>query len=659
MENISTNKSKGSFVLAKIRKFGGFMNGMVMPNLGAFVGWGLMAALFIPNGWLPNKHLNELIGPILNYVFPLLIGYTAGYNIHGQRGGVIGLFTTMGVVIGADITMISGAMIMGPLSAFLLKKFDEKIEGKIKPGFEMFINNFSIGILGVILCIFAYLSIRPAIRGLIAVLMAGVQWTTKNNLIPLLSVFMAPAQVLFLNNVINHGILAPIGYVQAAEVGKSIMFLVDTNNGPLLGTLLAFSLLGGPKAKKTAPMAMFIAGIAGIGEVYFPFVLGHPIMLFATMGGLAVSLYLQVLLGGGLIGVASPGSLINIFLMTPRDALFANIVSIAAGFIVSALIGSFLLKTFGTGEDYDSNLKLDADSKKVKTVNDYSKSAASSMSLDKLKQLDKPVQKIIVACDSGMGSSAFGATTLKGLLKKEGLTGIQVLNSSANDIDPNSDIVVTLDSLIDRAKLSGKNPEIAYIPVNNFIKENDYEKVVDFVKVRNSGNKHVITNKNVSGNKENDFDLSILNKENIVLNQNFTNKEEAIKQAGKILVDHHYVNGKYIDEMLERENRLTTYLGNNVAIPHGLKESQDNILNSGISIIQIPEGVDFGDGNIAYVVAGIAGKDNTHLDILQNLSIVFKDQENVDKIRNAQDKNTIINIFKNAKLIKNTKGMII
>lgn len=651
MEFSNTNDSNSSTVLAKIRKFGGFMSGMVMPNLGAFVGWGLMAAIFIPNGWFPNEHINELTAPILNYVFPLLIGYTAGYNVHGQRGGVIGLFTTMGVVVGADITMISGAMLMGPLSAYLLKKIDQQLEGRIKPGFEMFVNNFSIGILGAVLCILAYLSIGPAIRGIIALLTAGVQWSTDNNLIPLLSVFMAPAQVLFLNNVVNHGILAPIGYAQAAELGRSIMFLVDTNNGPLLGTLFSFALFGGHKAKKTAPMAMFIAGIAGIGEVYFPFVLGHPIMVFATMGGLTVSLYLQVLLGGGLIGVASPGSLINIFLMTPRESLFANIVSIAAGFIVSALIGTFLLKTFGTGEDNDPNLEMNVGGRKVKTVNEYSKTSTPKVSLEKLMKLDKPVQKVIVACDSGMGSSAFGATTLKGLLKKEGLEGIKVLNSSANKIDSDSDVVITLDSLIKRAKLSGKNPEIAYISINNFIKEDDYKEAVDFIKARNLeaeiDNEREITANNEE--VEEVFNMSILNVKNIQLNQLYNNKNEAIKQAGRILVDNGYVTEEYIAQMIEREKRLTTYLGNNVAIPHGLEDSRGAVKKSGVSILQVPGGVEFSDGNIAYVIIGIAGKDNTHLEILQNLSIVLKDEENVEKIRQADDENEIMDIFKNAR----------
>lgn len=638
MEMNISGGSSGSGVLAKIRRFGGFMSGMVMPNLGAFVGWGIMAALFIPNGWLPNEQLNELVGPILNYVFPLLIGYTAGYNIHGQRGGVIGLFASMGVVVGSDITMISGAMIMGPLAAWVLKKFDQAIDGKIKPGFEMFVNNFSLGIIGAIFTIVAFLSVGPAIRGLVAILTAGVQWATDNRMIPALSIFMAPAQVLFLNNVVNHGILAPIGYAQAAELGKSIMFLVDTNNGPLLGTLFSIALFGRGKSKNTAPMAMFIAGIAGIGEVYFPFVLGNPIMVFATMGGLAVSLYLQVLLGGGLIGVASPGSLINIALMTPKDAIFANFVSILAGFIVSTLIGMFLLKTFGSGED---SKEYAVGNRKVKSVADFAKQSAKQTAL--LKEMDAAVQKIIVACDSGMGSSAMGASVLKNLLKKENLTGITVLNSSANKIDSDADLVITLDSLIERAKISGDNDQIAYIPINNFLKESDYDEALAFVKERNQHGPVQDTAEAIEDGAM--IDRKILNEANILLNQSFKNVEEAIVASGQILVDKGYVTKDYIDQMLERNQRLPVYVGNHVAIPHGLEESRGAIKESGVSIVQVPEGVAFPDGEIAYVFIGIAGKDNSHLEILSVITSSLIDEENVERICKAATAKEIMDVF--------------
>ena len=610
--------------LDRIRKFGGHMSGMVMPNLGAFVGWGLLAALFIPTGWIPNEKLNEMAGPILNYLLPLLIGYTAGYNIHGQRGGVIGAFTTMGVIVGSDITMFSGAMIMGPFSSWILKKFDRAVEGKIKPGFEMLINNFSLGILGFALAILGYLIIGPVVNAIIAFLTAGINFLIAKKLIPLLAVFMCPAQVLFLNNAVNHGIISPIAFAQAQEAGKSLMFLLDSNCGPLLGTLCSIAVFGKGKAKETAPMAMFIAGIAGIGEVYFPFVLANPIMIFATMGGLATSLLLLVVLGGGLVGMPSPGSLINIALMTPKDAAVANVLAIGAGFAVALLIGSFILKTIGSPEE-EADLAVagvDMGTKAEKPEATFKKHKPS---------LGGAIRYIIVACDSGMGSSAMGASVLKNRLQKEGYKDIKVKNSSASRIDPDADMIITLEGLIERAKLSVDNTGKEFLAINNFLKEADYDRALEVIEDRNGKEKV----------------KPILSEENIALNVKVKDKEEAIRYAGKILMENAYTTPKYIEHMLERQRRFSVYIGNHLAIPHGIESSDSEIYTSGLSVVQVPEGVDFGDGNIAYVVIGIAGKDGTHLNMLSNIALICAEEENIEKMRRAENKQEIMEILKN------------
>lgn len=613
-------------VLDKIRKFGGYMSGMVMPNLGAFVGWGLLAALFIPAGWIPNERLNEMVSPILNYLLPLLIGYTAGYNIHGQRGGVIGAFTTMGVIVGSDVTMFSGAMIMGPLSSWLLKKFDKAVEGKVKPGFEMFVNNFSLGILGFALAIAGYFVIGPIVNAIIAVLTAGINFLIQKRLIPFLSVFMCPAQVLFLNNAVNHGIISPIAYAQAVETGKSLMFLLDSNCGPLLGTLCSIALFGKGKAKETAPMAMFIAGIAGIGEVYFPFVLANPIMIFATMGGLATSLFLLVVLGGGLAGMPSPGSLINIALMTPKDAVFANIVAIAAGFCVALLIGSFLLKTIGSPEEADlsvAGIDLGAEH----NVPTAGKTEESSSGIADTGTL---IKYIVVACDSGMGSSAMGASVLKNRLRKEGYGDIEVVNAPANHIDPKADMVITLEGLLERAKMSVGNEGKIFLPINNFLKESDYDEALKIIQRQNEG-------ENVK---------PILTEDNIQLSAKVKTKEEAIRRVGEILVQNGYTTPVYIDHMQEREKRFSVYIGNHLAIPHGIESSDQEIYTSGLAVLQVPDGVEF-DGNIAYIVIGIAGKNGTHLNMLSNIALICADEENIEKMRNADTKKEIMDILKN------------
>ncbi|WP_244582976.1 PTS mannitol transporter subunit EIICBA [Escherichia coli] len=344
----------------------------------------------------------------------------------------------------------------------------------------MFVNNFSLGIIGLLCAIFAYMTVGPVIRVLIVIITSGVNWCTSHNLLPLLSVFMAPAQVLFLNNVVNHGILAPIGFAQVPELGKSIMFLVDTNNGPLLGTLMAIALFGRSRAKKTAPMAMFIAGIAGIGEVYFPFVLANPLLVFATMGGLAVSLFLQVIMGGGLIGVASPGSLIAIAMMTPKSAIIANLVSISAGFVVSCTLGWLILKISPGSEDDDEENPVIVGGRQVRSVSDF----VPGISNVTAATSNKTVQRILVACDSGMGSSAMGASVLRKRLKAEGLDYITVVNDSANRVGRDYDIVITLSGLLERARLSCENENTVFMTVKNFIKLSDYDEAVSYIKTQ-------------------------------------------------------------------------------------------------------------------------------------------------------------------------------
>ena len=462
-------------ILAKIRKFGGYMSNMVMPNLGAFVGWGIIAALFIPTGWMPNENFNQLVSPMLRFMLPMLIGYTAGYNVYGVRGGVMGLFSSMGVIIGSDVPMFSGAMIMGPLGAWLIKKFDENIGCKVKTGFEMFVNNLSLGIIGMILNLVGFTVIGPVFNAVVLFFSAGINWLLERKLLPLVAIFMCPGQVLFLNNAINHGILSPIGYQQAAELGKSIVFTIDSNCGPLLGTLCSIAIFGKGKAKKSAPLAMFIAGIAGIGEVYFPFVLANPIMILATMSGLATSLFLLSLLGGGLVGMPSPGSLIMIGMMTPKDSIFANFISILAGFIVSLIVGSFLLKVFGSNDDEETLAMVDS----IKGGDITASNVQNS------KSNDKPIKLIVVACDSGMGSSAMGASVLKKILKNQNYEDIVVESASTGNINKEADIVVTLSSLIDRAKISLESDKALFIPLENFLKDTEYDEVIKIISERN------------------------------------------------------------------------------------------------------------------------------------------------------------------------------
>lgn len=142
------------------------------------------------------------------------------------------------------------------------------------------------------------------------------------------------------------------------------------------------------------------------------------------------------------------------------------------------------------------------------------------------------------------------------------------------------------------------------------------------------------------------MDNKILNLKNILLNQKATGKIEAIERAGKLLINNGYVNENYIDGMKAREEVVSTYLGNGVAIPHAVNEYKKEILKTGIVILQYPDGVDFGDENIAYVLIGIASNEDEHIEILSKIALVVSEEKNVDRLRRASTKEDVIRILK-------------
>ena len=446
-----------------IQKFGRFLSGMVMPNIGAFIAWGLITALFIPTGWLPNENLAALVGPMIVYLLPLLIGYTGGKMVYGQRGGVLGAVATMGAVVGTDIPMFIGGMIMGPMGGYLIKKFDEAVDGKIPAGFEMLVNNFSAGIIGTIITLLAYLGIGPVVARISSTLGAGVGSFVDAGLLPLASVFIEPAKVLFLNNAINHGVLSPLGIEQQAELGKSIFFLLETNPGPGLGILMAYWVFSKGMIKQSAPGAIIIHFLGGIHEIYFPYILMQPSLILAAIAGGASGVFTFVLLGAGLVAVPSPGSIFALAAMAPKGGLLPVLAGVVVAAGVSFIVASLLINKKEASEDNFESAKqnmVDLKGKKSSVV--------------KIK-----VRKIIVACDAGMGSSAMGAGKLRNKVKKAGLD-IEVSNMAINDLPGDVDIVITHNKLTDRAKSSAPNAQ--HISIDDFIMTPVYDQLVEELK---------------------------------------------------------------------------------------------------------------------------------------------------------------------------------
>ncbi|MGO4986608.1 PTS mannitol-specific transporter subunit IIBC [Streptococcus alactolyticus] len=464
MENKSALK-------VRVQKLGTTLSNMVMPNIGAFIAWGILATLFIETGWFPNPTLSVMVSPILTYLLPLLIGYTAGFNVYGQRGAVVGAMATFGAIVGSSVTMFIGAMIMGPLGAWCIKKFDEKFQEKIRPGFEMLLNNFSAGIIGFILIILAFLAVGPVVSSLTAAIGVGVQAIINAKMLPLANILIEPAKVLFLNNALNHGIFTPLGTEQVAEAGKSILFLLESNPGPGLGILLAYSFFGKGSAKSSAPGVVIIEFLGGIHEIYFPYVMMKPLLFLAAIAGGVVGTFTFQLLGAGLSAAASPGSIIAILAMTPRGGYLPVIAGVAAAAVASFLVASVILKA--DRSESDSLESAQAASQAAKAA---SKGQEVAPSQEELMISTDAVQQIIFACDAGMGSSAMGASILREKVKKAGLD-IPVTNKAISNLtDTPNTLIVTQEELAERA--AQKTPSAIHVSVDNFLATPKYDEIV-------------------------------------------------------------------------------------------------------------------------------------------------------------------------------------
>ncbi len=636
----------------QIQQFGRTLSSMVMPNIGAFIAWGFITALFIPEGWWPNGQLAQLVGPMLTYLLPLLIAYTAGRNVAGERGGVIGAIAAVGVIVGSDIPMFIGAMIMGPLAGYAIRRFDRMVEGRVKAGFEMLVSNFSIGILGMLLAVLGYYVVGSVVSGLTMLISSGAELVIRHGLLPLVSLFVEPAKVLFLNNAVNHGIFSPIGIEQARETGQSIMFLLETNPGPGLGVLLAYWLFGRGNARQSAPGAVIIQFFGGIHEIYFPYILARPVLIVAAIAGSAAGLLFFSLTDAGLVAPASPGSILSVLAMAPKGKTLIVLLGVVISAAVSLLVAApFIRRASKTETEGDP-----AVGKLPQSAAGISPHAAG-----------RPVRKVIFACDAGMGSSALGATRFRRRLRDAGI-GVAVGNSAADRIPSDADVVVCQSVLAERIAAAAKGAEL--IVIDNFLSDPGLDAL--FVRLAEttpscgvSGSRSAQSalscdqsglrdaaadsdpkpEETAFAPKDAAPDGAILQPGNIRIGLPAEPKEEAIRRAGELLVAGGYARPEYVDAMLRREELATTCLGMGLAIPHGTSDAKERVLRSGIVILQYPDGVDF-DGEKAHLIVGIAGVGDEHLEILARLSASFEDEELLQRLMTATDPQVIYDALK-------------
>ncbi|KII77343.1 PTS sugar transporter subunit IIA [Vibrio renipiscarius] len=499
----------------KVQGVGRFLSNMVIPNIGIFIAWGLISALFIPTGWMPNAKIAVLVDPIITYLIPLMIGYYGGRLVAGERGAIVALVTTMGLIAGTDIPMLMGAMIVGPLSALVIKKFDAVMENRVKSGFEMLVNNFSTGIIGMLGAIIALYFVGPIITTISAMASAGVETLIASESISLVAIIIEPIKILFLNNAINHGIFTPLGIQQAKETGQSLFFLLESNPGPAFGVLLAYIATTKGRVQQTAAGATVIHLFGGIQEVYFPYILMKPRLLIALILGSMVGIYVLVLFNAGLVAPASPGSIIAILLLTPKTSLVGVIASFIASTAVSFVTAIVLLK----GE---------------------------------------PKQK----------------------------SNLQDHASQSKD-------------------------DVGELVVNKF------------------------------------STMVMLTPEHVCLNMNVANKEEAISLLGQKLVELGHVEPAYIEDMHKREALLSTYLGESIALPHGMIGGKQHVIRDGVVFGQIPAGVEWGSEptDMAKIVVAIAAKNERHIQIISSISLALDDDEVLERLKSTTEVNDIVNVL--------------
>ncbi|MCP3421102.1 PTS mannitol transporter subunit IICB [Nocardioides pinisoli] len=514
MATTTSTPAGGTSARVRVQRFGTFLSNMIMPNIPALIAWGLLTALFIDVGWLPNADLATMVGPTIHYLLPILIAATGGRMVHGDRGAVVGAFAVMGAIAGSDLLianfnadalaawvadgndaadysslgqvhMFIGAMILGPLAAWVMKRLDAIWDGKVKPGFEMLVNMFSAGIVAFVMAIVGFWVVAPVVNEIMEVLGNGVETLVDNNLLPLTSLIIEPAKVFFLNNAINHGVLTPLGLTEAAETGQSVLFLLEANPGPGLGLLLAISFFGKGIAKATAPGAAIIQFFGGIHEIYFPYVLMKPKLILAMIAGGMTGVAVNVAFDVGLRAPAAPGSIFAVYAQTARGSFLGVTLAVIASAAVTFAVAAVLLRFDKSGDEGDlaaATAQMEANKGKKSSVAS-ALTGATTATAATTATTTREIRNIVFACDAGMGSSAMGASVLRKKIQDAGHSEVTVVNKAIANLDDSYDLVVSHQDLTDRARQ--KTPSAEHVSVDNFMASPRYDEIVERVRDTN------------------------------------------------------------------------------------------------------------------------------------------------------------------------------
>lgn len=564
-----------------------------------------------------NYFLFQLKETLRNYIIPVIICYNSGKEFHEKYGGIVSVIIISSFLINGSLQSFIEPIIIGFSFGYFTKKYFQLTE-KIKlPGFEMLINNLSLGLLSLVFSYFVYKGI-PYYKLFQDSIQLGLKDLVFNNrFIPFLSILIEPGKIFFMNNFINHGLLTPLGYSEVKEAGKSIFFLLETNPGPGLGILIYYYIVNKKEKNinkiKEVRTNFYIHFIGGIHEVYFPYVLKNIKLIFALIAGAFVGNFIFLNFNLGLVGLASPGSIILLMLLAPLESKLLVLFGVISSSIV----------TFGLAYIFDN--KKDGEN------------IMEEKQQEDLYFSPKEKLRICVACDAGMGSSAMGATLFRKKLEKEKIKNIEVFNSSIDNVPENVNVIVVHSQLFERLKVDKEGKNI-YI-IEDFMDGAFYDNLVKKIKEKFEEKEAVEEISLSSENKE----LKILEKENIKVGLKRVEKNLALKEATDLLIERGYVEKEYFESMLEREKISSTYLDYGIAIPHCTKEGRKFIRNCGVAVLQYPYGIDYGNRKKVYLLIAIASLEDRHMEILNKLAEIFDDEKTAEELSTTSTIDSIYN----------------
>ncbi|MDR2278611.1 MAG: PTS lactose transporter subunit IIBC [Vagococcus sp.] len=465
-------KLKKYSIVFYLRELGNYLSSLIMPNLSVFIAWGFIN--FLANFASGKMYLllNGTEDILINFLLPLLIGYTGGKKIDHHRGGAIAGIATLGIMVGNDNSAVLGAMIIGPIAVMCFKRLNILILKKIQNGYEMLLQNILAGVVGTLFCLVGLFILTPIINFSTLLAISGVHFLITHHLLPLVNVIIEPLKVFFFNNAINHGVLTPLGLNMVKETGQSILFLLEVNPGPGLGILLAFSLYGNQEERKQGAGASMIHLFGGIHEVYFPFVLKEPkLFLVAILSGITGTTIFQFL-NAGLTMPVSPGSIILMLTSAPSHSR----ISLLLGVLGSALVSFILSLIILLNRNDEKNVAVE------------------------IKGESQMIDQIIVACDAGIGSSAMGASLIDKELKRLGIE-LPVTNESIYEVENNRTSLILVHSQL-KNQLQELAPKVQILEIDNFL---DIQKnasiILDYLEDKEIDNE-LTTKKNISNKIE-------------------------------------------------------------------------------------------------------------------------------------------------------------